>query len=162
MALMLDSGLRAAEICRLAVGKIDLQRRLLFVVTKGGHEKFGAFSFVTSNCLSAWLAVRAPIAKCDRVFCSLELHRAGEEMSTEGLRCVFRAIGRRSGVGGFTPHVLRRSMATFMTLLGAPTRITQIQGRWERLEEVEQYTRAAQLDPDLIAPYLPMNRLGQG
>ena len=81
-------------------------------------------------------------------------------MSTEGLRCVFRAIGQHAGVKGFTPHVLRRSMATFMTLLGAPTRLTQMQGRWARLEEVEQYTRAAQLDPDLLAPYLPMNRLG--
>jgi len=160
MALMLDSGLRAAEICRLSIDKLNLERRLLFVVTKGGHEKFGAYSFVTANCLSAWLAVRDSIATCDRVFCSLELHRAGGEMSTEGLRCVFRSIGQHAGVKGFTPHVLRRSMATFMTLLGAPTRLTQIQGRWARLEEVEQYTRAAQLDPDLLAPYLPMNKLG--
>ena len=159
LAVMLDAGLRAAEICRLSIEKVDLEARLLHVITKGGDEKFGIYSYVTANYLSAWLAVRAPMARCQRVFCSLELHRAGGELSTEGLRCIFRSLGQRAGVKGFTPHVLRRSFATFMTLLGAPTRLTQIAGRWERLEEVEQYTRAAQIDPDLIAPYLPMNRL---
>jgi len=162
IAVMLDSGLRAAEICRLAVAQVNLETRLLHVVTKGGNEKFGAFSFVTANHVSAWLSMRAPIARCERVFCSLELHRAGGELSTEGLRCIFRSIGQRAGVTGFTPHVLRRSFATFMTLLGAPTRLTQMAGRWARLEEVEQYTRAAQVDPDILAPYLPMNRLGGG
>jgi site-specific recombinase XerD len=162
MAVMLDAGLRAAEICRLSIDKVNLKSRLLFVVTKGGDEKFGAFSFVTANYLSSWFALREGIAKTDRVFCTLELHRVGEALSTEGLRCIFRSIGRRAGVKGFTPHVLRRSFATFMTRLGSPTRITQLAGRWERIEEVEQYTRAVQLDPDLIAPYLPMNRLGGG
>lgn len=161
MSLMLDAGLRAAEICRLSVNKVDLDARLMYVVTKGGHEKFGCYSFVTANHLSAWLAMRSKIARCERVFCSLEMHRVGGELSTEGLRCIFRALGQRSGVRGFTPHVLRRSFATFMTLLGAPTRLTQMAGRWARLEEVEQYTRAAQIDPDVIAPYLPMNRLGR-
>ena len=158
LSLMLDTGLRRAEICRLQIDRIDLTDRLLRVVTKGGDEKFAGFSEVTANCLSAWFAVREPLAQCDRVFTTFELHRRGGELSLDGLRCVFRAIGKRSDVKDFSPHVLRRSMAVFMTLLHASARMVQIAGRWENLEEVEQYTRA--LDVAALDPYFPMAHLG--
>src|SRR3972149_5694914 len=39
-ALMIDSGLRAAEVCRLERSKLDLEAGLLRVVVKGGQEEF--------------------------------------------------------------------------------------------------------------------------
>jgi site-specific recombinase XerD len=44
IALMLDSGLRVSEVCRLEMTKINLANRVLYVVVKNGHEEAGVFN----------------------------------------------------------------------------------------------------------------------
>ncbi len=141
-ALMMDSALRAAEICRLDLSKVDLEARLLYVVVKGGQEEFGIFTTETANFLSVWMSDRAAIAKCTRLFVSFEAHRLGYELTPGGLRCIFHRIGREAGIPDLSPHVLRRTFATLSILMGVPTRVVQEIGRWHDLALVEQYTRA--------------------
>lgn len=154
-ALMLDSGLRAAELCRLELKAIDLEARLLHVIVKGGQEEFGVFSAETANFISAYLAARGNLKRCPKVFVSLEHHKRGDALTPDGLRTIFKRIGQEVGIEGLSPHVLRRSYATITSLLGAPARAAQEGGRWKRLEEYERYTRAIKLDA--VRPYLPVS-----
>jgi site-specific recombinase XerD len=153
LSVGLDTGLRASEICRLEMTKVDLHQRVLYVVVKGGNEEPGLFSLETANYLSAWFAERERIAQCNRAFVSFELHCTGQPLTTAGLRCLFRRIGEKAGLDAFSPHDLRRTFATLQTRLGAPSRQSQVWGRWHDLKLFERYTQAL-IVPD-IAEYDP-------
>lgn len=161
-ALMLDSGLRAAEVCRLQLAKLDLDMRRLRVLVKGGHEGLGSFSIETTNYLSAWLAVRERYARCDRVFVGFEREQAarGAPLTPDGLRSIFRRIGRSAGLPAYSPHDLRRTFALLFTLMGGPSRVLQEAGRWHDLKLVERYTASLRLEA--ADPYLPMSGIMGG
>lgn len=149
ICLLLESALRNAEVCRLEVAKLDLVKRRLSVVVKGGREEKGSFDQVTAGYLAAWLQVRAEIALPDTktVFCSIGGLTPGTPLTPGGLRCIFRQVGKAAGLAeGFSPHDLRRSCATLKTRLGAPSRTVQVGGRWKNLKELETYTQDISLD----------------
>ncbi|MBI5565815.1 MAG: tyrosine-type recombinase/integrase [Chloroflexi bacterium] len=152
IAILMDSGLRAAEVCRLTTKQIDLTSCLLWTIVKGGQEKFGAISIETANYISAWLADRNPIAKCDRIFIGM---KTGKPMTGDGLRTTLHNIGEETGIKGLSPHVLRRTFATLSTLNGATARIVQEAGRWNDLKQVQDYTAAISIEA--IRPYLPIS-----
>jgi site-specific recombinase XerC len=149
ISLMLESALRNAEVCRLELAKVDLIRHRLRVVVKGGKEEDGAFDALAAEYMAAWIVARREIARPDTktLFCSVGGLTPGARLTPEGLRGIFRKIGREAGLSdGFSPHDLRRSCATLKTLLNAPTRTVQVGGRWSALREVETYTRSISLD----------------
>ncbi len=156
-ALLMDSALRAAELCRLEHRVVDLSTRLLRVVVKGGQEMFGVFSDECANFLAAWFSDRERIARCGRAFVDL---RTGQGLTPDGLRCIFHRIGVEAGIEGLSPHVLRRTFATIGTQLGAPSRTVQVGGRWHDLKLVEDYTRA--LGVEAMRPYLPIAGIMRG
>jgi len=57
-ALALDTGLRCAELCRLQLGDVDLERRNLQVVVKGGQWNWATFSAETAQYIREWVAWR--------------------------------------------------------------------------------------------------------
>jgi len=159
LSVMLDSGLRAAEICRLRLDALDLSGRVLRVIVKGGQEQFGVFGLETANYVSAWLGWRATIARPDvaTVFVGVGGLHPGRGLTTDGLRCIFRRIGRSAGLPAFSPHDLRRTGATLASLLGAPTRLVQVWGRWDDVRMVERYTAAIKAQD--FAPYFPVSNV---
>lgn len=154
VALMADSGLRASEVCRLRVSDVDLMGCQLVVQIKGGDDGLGVFSQTTGAYLARWLEVRASLARCPQMFVH-SYH--GTAITPGGLRAIFRRIGKDAGLLAFSPHDLRRTMATIATLLGAPSRVTQVGGRWASIEQVEDYTRG--LQAEAFRRYLPIARL---
>jgi site-specific recombinase XerC len=160
VALMLDSGLRASEVCRLRIDRLSLEELKFQVIVKGGDEMEGVFSVETANLLSKWLAYREKYAKANTVFVGFEGHRVGESLTVYGLRTIFRKLGQAAGLMRLSPHDLRRTFATLAHQMGAPTRMVQIAGRWNDILQVEQYTRA--LRPEDFAPYAPVSRLMNG
>lgn len=144
MCLMLDSGIRSAEVCRLETAKLDLEHRLFTLIVKGGQEAFGVFSAETANTLANWLALRERIARASTatVFVSVGGLKPGQSLTTDGLRRIFHRVGQQAGLAHFSPHDLRRTFATTTTLLGAPSRMSQMWGRWTNLQEFERYTQA--------------------
>lgn len=148
LTLMLDTGLRAFEICALKVRDLDLEHRRLKVVVKGGNEEAAIFSKTTASNLSRWIAYRPHVASMvtPEVFVSIGGLTPGLAITSSGLRVLFRAIGRRAGLSQFSPHDLRRTMATLATRNGAPTRVVQAAGRWNDITMVQQYTAAIQAE----------------
>lgn len=160
MTLMIDTGLRAAEVCRLRLDRINFEKRVFVVRVKGGDEKAGIYSPETANYLQLWLAHRALIAKPETptLFCAVGGLHPGQPLTTDGLRIAFRYLAKRAGLtGGFAPHDLRRTFATLATELGAPTDVVRRAGRWETLHQVLTYTQA--VGARQIERYLPVAKM---
>lgn len=159
IALMLDTGLRASEVCRLELRAVDLEHHAFAVVVKGGDEKSGVFSQETASYLTAWITIRETIASPETktLFTSVGGLKPGRPLTTDGLRRIFHYIGRAAGLDYFSPHDLRRTFATLATLMGAPVRLVQLAGRWDDINQVVHYTRALQAKD--FAPYSPVSGL---
>jgi integrase/recombinase XerD len=159
VTLMLDSGLRSSEVCRLKLKDLDMTKRRFHVVVKGGHDEEGTFSRSTAGNLARWLAVRAQEAApgCETVFASLGGTKPGTKLTTSGLKIIFRKLGARAGLAAFSPHDLRRTFATIAIRNGAPTRIVQAAGRWGDVRMVEHYTAA--ITAEDFDPYSPVESL---
>lgn len=159
LCVMLDSGVRAAEVCRLRVADLDLESGAFRVVVKGGDEAQGIVSAPTVQYVSRWLSVREQAARpgVQTLFVGLGGKKPGTPLTTGGLRAIFRQIGKRAGLAAFSPHDLRRSMAVQMHLLGAPSRMVQLAGRWEDIRQMERYTE--DLAPEDVRPFLPVSAL---
>jgi len=152
-ALLLDTGLRASEVCRLQLADMDLERRSLQVIIKGGQWGAAVYGVRTGDYLGEYLSLRKPAPGVGAVFVSTH---GGGQLTREGLQTIVKGWGARLGIR-LSPHDFRRSYATIASVYGAPSRLVQIGGRWSSIEMVEHYTRA--LPADAIRPYLPVDRL---
>lgn len=162
--LMLDTGLRSSEVCRLQLAKVDLVKRRLSVVVKGGNEEIGVFSRTTAANIARWLSVRGECAQPGEgaLFLSLSYTEKdrGTGLTPDGLRAMFRYLGERLGMEGFSPHDLRRTFATIAIKTGAPTRVVQAAGRWGDISMVERYT--ADIEAEDFERYSPVEALMKG
>lgn len=142
-ALFADTGLRAAEMCRLELSKLDLGKRSLLALVKNERWQEKHFSEDTARFLAIWLDLRPAFAKAGTrtVFVSVNGKTKGARLTPAGLRKLYRVFGERSGVGKLSPHDMRRTMATLLTDAGAPTRLVQELGGWDDIRMVERYTR---------------------
>lgn len=159
LCLMLDTGLRASEICRLKVTDLDLERRRLTVLVKGGKLGDGVYTDYTAMQIATWLVSRGKVAAdgVAELFVSIGGLTPGHSLSGSGLRVIFRWLGKAAGLSALSPHDLRRTFATLTIRNGAPTRLVQLAGRWDDLALLERYTAA--LDAADIEQYLPVGRL---
>lgn len=157
ICLMIDTGLRASEICHLRLEHLDLEERRLVVITKGGNYELKVFSQYTRAMLAHWLSVRSNFAieNVATVFIGIGGLTPGYSMTSHGLRAIFRKLGTRAGIGPFSPHSLRRTFATLALKSGAPTRIVQVAGGWQDLGMVERYSQM--IKPSDLDPYFPVN-----
>ena len=155
-AVLLDTGLRCSEVCRLALADVDLVDRHLQVIVKGGQWAGAVFSTETAQYLREWIVQRRPASGEGAMFVSLHQQRRGKALTREGLKILVRNWGLSIGIK-LSPHDFRRSFATLSTIFGAPSRIVQVAGRWSQITMVERYTQDVQ--QSAIEPYLPVARL---
>ena len=140
-SLMLDTGLRVSEICRLEIKHTALDDCELFVIVKGGRWDQRTYSIYTANNLAAWLADRetiaAPIVKT--IFVSVGGKTRGQKMTRDGVKTIVRYWGEKIGIK-LSPHDFRRSMATLATQQGAPEDVIMKAGGWKNHETLRRYT----------------------
>lgn len=168
VCLLADSGLRAREVCQLKISDLDLKSGLLWVIGKGDKQDVAPFGEITTQHLENWLKVRKhwllqnDLPDVDTVFISIGGLTRGQSLTPDGLRRLFAYLGKDAEIEGLSPHVFRRTFATLLLENGAPSRITQIAGRWSNLNMVERYTRALEETkklPSLYRPYSPIDHL---
>ncbi|MBW8034855.1 MAG: tyrosine-type recombinase/integrase [Planctomycetes bacterium] len=154
ISLLIDTGLRAAEVCSLELGHLDVEKCFLQVKIKGGRWGGAVFSNDTAENLLDWLALRSEYAlpTIKTVFVGIGGLTPGKQFTVSGLRSVWRRMSKKLGVKHFSTHAFRRSFATLTTQRGAPTRTVQIAGRWKDIRQVERYTQ--ELPQTAILPYL--------
>ena len=164
LALMVETGLRCSEICRLEVGRLDMRHRKLVAQVKGkrrGERKWreAVFSEDTARFLEIWLEERPKHAKkgVNTVFVSLGGNTRGEAITPDGLRALFGKWGKKAEIGKLSPHDMRRTMAVLLIEAGAPTRLVQVLGGWDDIRMVERYSQA--LKPSQIDRYSPIREI---
>jgi site-specific recombinase XerD len=159
VSLLLDTGLRSSEICRLELEHVEIERRSFQALTKGRRWERGVFSRYTQAILERWLAVRSEYAASGEgaFFVSVGGLTPGKHLTRHGLQLILRTLGREAGIGPISPHDFRRTFATLALRSGAPTRIVQVAGRWRSLAMVERYTQAIQ--PEDLDGHFPVAAL---
>ncbi|HDD24184.1 MAG TPA: hypothetical protein ENF52_01965 [Chloroflexi bacterium] len=103
-----DTGVRASELCELALDDLDMeQRRALIRNGKGNKSRYVPFGIRVREVLEKWLEARSSIAQCGRVFVS----RWGRELTRRGLSILLRKYGEKAGVSVHNPHAFRHGFA---------------------------------------------------
>lgn len=158
ISLMVETGMRISEICRLEIMHVDLKKRHLDVIAKNQKWREGVFTELTAMCIDVWLNARNRYALpgVRTVFVSVNGKTKGAKLTPSGMRANFRRMGLRADIGRLSPHDLRRTMAMLLTAQGAPSRLVQELGAWDDIRMVERYTR--RLRPSQIDQYSPIIR----
>lgn len=144
VAVMLDTGIRATEVCNFELKHLDMEDRSFRIRTKGGSFRTKVFSDYTAEYLRNWLEIRSrhALPGVDTVFVGIGGNLPGTEMTTSGLRNIFKRIGKKANIRGLSPHVLRRTFATLSTIYGAPAVVLQKAGGWSDIKTMSIYTQA--------------------
>lgn len=155
---LLDSGVRAGELCRLAVADLKFEVKfstpegesvvhIASILGKGNKPGVAYFGDKTATAIRAWLDIRERYLnrlELDQrdLFISTGGKHPGHPLTVSGLRALLRKIGDAAGVEKVSTHAFRRSMACLAEEAGASSREVIEYGRWESIELVERYTQA--------------------
>ena len=141
VTLMLDTGLRRAEVVGLRTADVSIDGGWLKVMGKGGKERIVPFGTVTQRVL--WRYFRQyraePLGEDVYFFLTLD----GRPLSKDGFASIFVRLRRRSGVTRLRPHLLRHTFATRYLIHGGDVfSLKQILGH-TTLEMVQRYVNLA-------------------
>lgn len=157
VVLMYDTILRAAEVCRLDLAHVDLGRQHLTAHGKGDKQAVVSFGPETTQHLQAWLNWRPTVATDPAaLFVAVTGTRPGQRLTSNGLRVILRKLAARAGIPHLSPHAFRRGGAVQAIRNGAPSRVLQMHGRWEKLDMIETYTRQINAEQEM-SKYRPMS-----
>jgi hypothetical protein len=110
---VLDTGCRAAGLCGLRVGDLDIPGRRAFVTEKGNKTRAVIFTSLTAKLLRDWIRIRET---GPNVFYNMRTLKA---LTTSGLYQLFVRLGKEAGVKGHChPHSFRHLFATSYLLRG--------------------------------------------
>lgn len=155
--MMLDTGLREAEIARLSIQYLDLDERNVWVIVKGGEWERAVFSPATAEQVTRWLDLRKRLGgrytATQQVFPNLH---TGWAITPGGVRDIFERLSKRVGFT-VSPHDLRRTFATISTKAGVPARVLMAGGRWHNMNQILTYTQS--IDATDFDPYSPVRYL---
>jgi site-specific recombinase XerD len=140
--LLLDTGMRASELCDLRLHHANLKSQQVLVMGKGRKERVLEFSSPTAQRLWRYLATRQDLRDTDPLFASL----AGRPMSRMSLHSCLSRAGRRAGVPGVTVHRFRHTFAIQFLKNGGNVFALQRMLGHTTLDMVNRYLRIAQAD----------------
>lgn len=116
---MVLGGLRAGEVRGLRLADVDLGRRRVRVIGKGGRERVVPVDRAFFAELSAYLRDERPIGIASpECFVVLRGPTAGQPITEAGLRSLFRRHRDRSGALRVRPHRLRHTYGTELAAAG--------------------------------------------
>jgi site-specific recombinase XerD len=133
--LGLHGGLRRAEMCTVKARDLDLERRKLYVLGKGGKARQISLD-------SAAFEVLKPIINARHPDQPLLLNNQGTPiLSPRQINEVVRTLSVRAGIVDkkVTPHTLRHSFATHLLESGAPLSVVKEMLGHSRIEETMRY-----------------------
>lgn len=142
MLLMVDTGVRRAELCGLNWGDIDVKKGTIAIREgKGGKFRTVIAGVRTRRALLKYRRTVAVEASAPML-----QTRSGGRMTHAGLRSMLLRIGKRAGIH-LSPHMLRRTFATLSLRAGMnPLHLQGLLGH-SSLEMTNHYVQM--LDDDL-------------
>jgi len=142
--LLLDTGLRSSELCRLRCYDLDLKAQHVKVFGKGSKERILPISPRTAKALWKYLAGDADRTEGDPAF----TNRAGAALTPSALLQMIRRLGDRAGVPHCHPHRFRHTFAINFLRNGGHIYALQAMLGHSTLDMVRRYLALAQTDVD--------------
>jgi site-specific recombinase XerD len=154
-----DTGLRGAELCGVKRQDTDLRGLSLRVERgKGGKWREVAIGPVTAQAIDRYLRYRKDLAPW------LFLGRAGDALTTNGLRMFLERLWKDAGMDFKGVHAFRRGFAIqFLENGGDPEDLRALAG-WESPQMLRRYTKATETQRArrAHAKYSPVQGLSLG
>jgi site-specific recombinase XerD len=145
--MLLDSGLRAFELCRLILEDVDMERGIILVKGKGRKERRVRLGFTVLRRLDRYLRHRRQVGADSPLFQS----QSGEPLTVSGLAQALKRAARRARMKGAHLHKFRHTFAVrFLELGGHPDDLRELLGH-ESYAMVRHYTRDRAQDRALKA-----------
>jgi integrase/recombinase XerD len=144
LLMLLDTGLRASELCDLKIFQVDQRNQRVQVMGKGARERSIPFSPRTAQALWRYLTSRPDASTDEHVFVT----SLGRPMERRGLADMLESLGLRAGIKGVHPHRFRHTFAIQYLRNGGDPYTLQILLGHSELDMVKTYLRLAQIDLD--------------
>jgi len=145
LLLLLDTGLRASELCDLTIEDLDNRNnRIEIRHGKGGKGRTLPFSPRTGQVIWRYLAGRKDTRPQDPLF----VGRFQRPLTRTKLAEMVQNIGKRAGVAGVHPHRFRHTFAIQYLRNGGNAYTLQAMLGHSSLETVKIYLRLAEVDLD--------------
>jgi len=140
--LLLDTGIRASELCDLTLADADLTNHRIVVIGKGRKQRHIPISPRTEQAIWRYLTTRDD----KKPTASLFTTSTGRALNRFNLWRLLKLAGERAGVDGAHPHRFRHTFAiTFLRNGGNVFALQRILGH-ESLSMVNKYLAIAQTD----------------
>ena len=146
---LLDTGLRASELCGIQIGDINMTANSIKVLGKGQKERLVYFGKRTSKALWKLLTPRLKDAKLEDMVFTVGPEDDLRPMTHDVLRRLLAPkgdIGERAKVANVYPHRFRHTFAiTYLRNEGDLFTLQALLGHSD-IEMVKRYARIAQTD----------------
>ena len=152
LELFYASGLRLSELVGIDLEDVNLSRRSVRVLGKGGKERIVPFNGATAGALRRMLGDHDESQKSEvksqkfgrgsaRQRNPLFLNLRGQRLTTRSVDRIVRAAARAAGIPqGISPHALRHTFATHLLRAGADLRAIQELLGHAQLSTTQRYT----------------------
>ncbi|MCF7936146.1 MAG: tyrosine recombinase XerC [Synergistales bacterium] len=135
LEVLYGCGLRVAELVSIDWGEVDLIERWIRISGKGKKERQVPVGSYARQALLAWegeTGSRGPLFPGTR---------GNARLTVRTVHRIVERAGKRAGIAGVSPHVLRHSYATHMLEGGAGLRVLQELMGHESLVTTQRYLR---------------------
>jgi integrase/recombinase XerD len=147
--VLLDSGLRASELCSLKIGEIDIKRGKLEIKhgveggAKGGKGRIVFLGKITRQAVYRSLPEREDMEDPDAPLFTVSRNRP---FNPATLRHIIKSIAERAGVKNAYPHKFRHTFAITYLRSGGDVFTLQALLGHSSLDMVRHYAQIAQID----------------
>lgn len=121
--LMLDCGLRLAEVVNLKCSDIDMNNRYIIVNGKGSKQRVVPFASSLHAQLSAYYNYRSNIIVD---FDSLFITHRNAPITNNTIKMLFARIKKKKGFSRIYPHLLRHTFATNFVYNGGNLEVLRV------------------------------------
>jgi len=147
--MLLDTGLRASELCALTIGDVDVKRGKVDIRhgvqggAKGGKGRIVFLGKTTRRTLWRYLVEREDIDDLDAPLFAV---RSDRKFSPDTLRHLIKNIAKRAGVKNAYPHKFRHTFSITYLRSGGDVFTLQALLGHSSLDMVRYYAQVAQVD----------------
>lgn len=143
LLVLLDTGIRASELCDLRTADYDPKSgRLHIRHGKGDKSRFVWCGAAARKAVWRHLADRPAVQPADPLFAT----RTNQPLDRNNLRHMIESCAQRAGVFGATVHKFRHTFAiTFLRNGGTPLELQRLLGH-ERMDTLKIYVTLAESD----------------
>jgi len=146
LLVLLDTGLRASELCNITTGDIDMEVGRIQVTGKGHKTRFVYMGKRSKQAVWSYLSERFPREnpkKDETLFVGQE---GFHQLNRMALLNLLKRIGEKSGVMDTHPHRFRHTFAIeFLRNGGSVFTLQQLLGH-SSLDMVQRYAEISQID----------------